>query len=457
MSIVTRFAPSPTGYIHIGNARTALANWLFAMNHGGRFILRLDDTDVERSKLEYANAIKRDLKWFGIIPSEFHTQSERFSIYIQAAEKLKAKGLLYPCYETAEELDLRRKLRLTRKLPPVYGRESLKLTPDDRAKLESQGKRPHWRFLLPNFTDDPFKPVRTEVHWDDLVRGRQTVDLASLSDPVLIREDGTWLYTLPSVVDDIEMGVTHVIRGEDHVTNTGAQIALFRALDAEPPVFGHHNLLTTISGEGLSKRTGALSIGSLAEAGFEPEAVASLAILTGTSDSVEAQSSLQDLAKLFDLSHVSKSAAKFDPAELVTLNKSLVHKMTFAAVKERLTELGISGEKAEPFWNTVRPNLEKVRDAADWWQVVTVAKAPDEIVAEADLDFVRAAFDLLPRSSFDQDSWKAWTGTVKTATGRSGKTLFMPLRIALTGRSHGPELAALLPLIGREETLARRP
>ncbi len=457
MSIVTRFAPSPTGYIHIGNARTAIANWLFAMNHGGRFILRLDDTDVERSKLEYALAIKRDLKWFGIIPSEFHAQSERFSIYIQAAEKLKANGLLYPCYETAEELDLRRKLRLTRKLPPVYGREALKLTADDRAKLESQGKRPHWRFLLPNFSNDPFKPVRTEVHWDDMVRGRQTVDLASLSDPVLIREDGSWLYTMPSVVDDIEMGVTHVIRGEDHVTNTGAQIALFRALNAEPPVFGHHNLLTTISGEGLSKRTGALSIGSLADAGFEPEAVASLAILTGTSDNVEAQSSLQDLAKLFDLSHVSKSAAKFDPAELVTLNKSLVHKMTFAAVKARLVELGISGEKAEPFWNAVRPNLEKVRDATDWWQVVTVAKAADENVAEADLDFVRAAFDRLPQGPLDQDSWKAWTGTVKTATGRFGKTLFMPLRIALTGRSHGPELAALLPLIGREETLARRP
>lgn len=457
MSIVTRFAPSPTGYIHIGNARTALANWLFAKNHGGRFIFRLDDTDVERSRQEYADAIARDLKWFGIIPDEFHAQSKRFSIYVRAAEKLKAKGLLYPCYETAEELDLRRKLRLTRKLPPVYGREALKLTAENRAKLESEGKRPHWRFLLPNFANDPFKPVRTEVNWEDMVRGRQTVDLASLSDPVLIREDGTWLYTMPSVVDDIEMGVTHVIRGEDHVTNTGAQIALFRALDAEPPVFGHHNLLTTISGEGLSKRTGALSIGSLAEESFEPEAVASLAILTGTSDSVEAQSSLQDLGKLFDLSHVSKSAAKFDPAELVTLNKSLVHKMPYSAVKERLATLGISGEKAEAFWDAVRPNLEKVRDAADWWQIVTVAKSADETVAEDDIEFVRAAFDVLPKSQFNQDSWKAWTSAVKTVSGRSGKTLFMPLRIALTGRSHGPELAALLPLIGREETLARRP
>jgi glutamyl-tRNA synthetase len=457
MSTVTRFAPSPTGYIHIGNARTAIANWLFAKNSGGKFILRLDDTDVERSKPEYAQAIKRDLEWFGMVPDEIHAQSERFPIYVGAAEKLKSAGVLYPCYETAEELDLRRKLRLARKLPPVYGREALKLTAEDRAKLESDGKRPHWRFLLPNFADDPFKPLRTEVQWDDLVRGRQTVDLASLSDPVLIREDGSWLYTLPSVADDIDLGVTHVIRGEDHVTNTGAQIALFQALGAEPPVFGHHNLLTTVSGEGLSKRTGALSIGSLAEAGFEPEAVASLAILTGTSDNVEAQPSLKELGKLFDLSHVSKSSAKFDPAELVALNKTLVHKMPFAKAQARLAAMGISGERAEAFWLAVRPNLEKVKDAGDWWQVVNMAKAADDHVAGEDMDFVRTAFAHLPEGPFDQESWKTWTNAVKAATGRSGKSLFMPLRVALTGRSHGPELAALLPLIGREETLARRP
>ena len=457
MSTVTRFAPSPTGYIHIGNARTAIANWLFAKRSGGRFILRLDDTDVERSRREYADAIERDLKWFGIKPDEFYRQSERFPIYQSAAERLKAAGLLYPCYETAEELDLRRKLRLARKLPPVYGREALKLTGADRAKLEEEGKRPHWRFLLPNFSGDPFKPSRTEVHWDDLVRGRQTVDLASLSDPVLIREDGSWLYTMPSVVDDIELGVTHVIRGEDHVTNTGAQIALFRALGAEPPVFGHHNLLTTISGEGLSKRTGALSIGSLAEAGFEPEAVASLAILTGTSDNVEAQPSLDALGDHFDLSHVSKSSAKFDPAELVTLNKSLVHKMLFKSVQPRLDAMGISGTRAEAFWNAVRPNLEKVNDAADWWPIVTVGKSGDETLGEDDSAFARSAFDHLPEGPFDQDTWKKWTSAVKAASGRSGKSLFMPLRIALTGRSHGPELAALLPLIGREGTLARRP
>ena len=457
MTTITRFAPSPTGYIHIGNARTALSNWLFTLQHGGKFIFRLDDTDIERSKQEYAEAIGRDLAWLGIKPNALYRQSDRFAIYQGAADGLKAKGLLYPCYETADELERKRKLRLARKLPPVYTRDALKLTADDRTKLEAEGKRPHWRFLLPNFKDDPFKPTRTEVHWDDLVRGPQTVDLASLSDPVLIREDGSWLYTMPSVVDDIEMGITHVIRGEDHVTNTGAQIALFRALGAEPPVFGHHNLLTTISGEGLSKRTGALSIGSLASAGYEPMAVASLAILTGTSDSVEPEPDMSSLARKFDLSHVSKSAAKFDPAELDVLNRALVHHFDFATVSSRLAAIGVSGAVAPAFWLAVRGNLEKVEDAKVWWDIVTIAPSTDEAIDTADLEFVRQAFDLLPEGEFGAASWKEWTSRVKEASGRSGKSLFMPLRLALTGRSSGPELAQLLPVLGREGTLARRP
>jgi glutamyl-tRNA synthetase len=457
MSTITRFAPSPTGYIHIGNARTALANWLYAKRHDGRFILRLDDTDVERSKREYADAIVRDLEWFGIVPDAMYRQSDRFAIYRQAAERLKAAGVLYPCYETADELERRRRLRLSRKLPPLYGREALKLTTAEREKFEAEGKKPHWRFLLPNFKSDPFSPQRTEVHWDDLVRGHQTVDLASLSDPVLIREDGTWLYTMPSVVDDIDLGVTHVIRGEDHVTNTGAQIALFRSLGAEPPVFGHHNLLTTISGEGLSKRTGSLSIGSLAEAGYEPEAVASLALLTGTSDNVQAFDSMMEIGDHFVLAHVSKSAAKFDPAELDTLNRSLVHRMPFSSVQERLEQSGISGPLAEPFWLAVRANLGKLSEAADWWKVVNSGPAPDEKPDESDTDFLRQAFTLLPEGTVEADTWKEWTGIIKAKTGRSGKPLFMPLRLALTGRSHGPELAQLLPLIGREGILARQP
>jgi glutamyl-tRNA synthetase len=457
MTVITRFAPSPTGHIHIGNARTALANWLFAQNHGGQFILRFDDTDVERSKREYADGIARDLKWLGIHPHALYRQSERFAVYQAAAERLKTAGLLYPCYETADELERRRRLRLARKLPPVYGREALSLTAEDRVALETEGRRPHWRFLLPNFDGDPSKPHRTEVHWDDLVRGRQTVDLSSLSDPVLIREDGTWLYTMPSVVDDIEMGVTHVIRGEDHVTNTGAQIALFRALGAEPPVFGHHNLLTTISGEGLSKRTGALSIGTLAQEGFEPMAVASLAVLTGTSDNVEPKATMAELGDAFDLSHVSKSAAKFDPAELGTLNRKLVHHLEFENVSDRLQAIGIEGEKAELFWTAVRGNLEKFADVLAWWLIVTKGSDHSEALPEEDVEFARGAFDLLPPEPFNGETWKIWTDAVKVASGRRGRQLFMPLRIALTGRSAGPELAELLPLFGREGTLARRP
>ena len=283
MSVTVRFAPSPTGYLHIGNARTALFNWLFSQKHGGRFIQRFDDTDIARSKQEYADAALEDLNWLGVTPDEIHYQSQRFAIYDAAVERLKQEGLLYACYETAEELERRRRLRLSRRLPPVYGREALKLTDADKAEFEAAGRKPHWRFLLPNFTSDPTQPERTEIHWDDVVRGPQTVDLASLSDPVLVREDGTYLYTLPSVADDIDMGMTHVIRGDDHVTNTGAQIAIFKALGAKPPAFGHHNLLTSASGEGLSKRSGALSLRGLRQSGVEPMAVASLAVLIGSS------------------------------------------------------------------------------------------------------------------------------------------------------------------------------
>ncbi|KAB2860384.1 MAG: glutamate--tRNA ligase, partial [Bauldia sp.] len=357
MSVTVRFAPSPTGHIHIGNARTALFNWLFAKKHGGRFILRFDDTDVARSRQEYADQIQKDLHWLGIHPDVTVHQSARFATYDAAVERLKERGLLYPCWETAEELERRRRLRLARRLPPVYGREALKLTPQEKAAHEAEGRKPHWRFLLPNFSGDPFAPVRTEIHWDDLVRGSQTVDLASMSDPVLVREDGSYLYTLPSVVDDIELGISHVIRGDDHVTNTGAQIALFRALGAEPPALGHHNLLTTVSGEGLSKRTGALSIRSLAEDGIEPMAVASLAVLIGTSESVSAVRSMDELAARFDPAATSKSAAKFDPAELAALNRALVHAMPVAEVRDRLSALGIAGDAVEPFWLAVRGNL----------------------------------------------------------------------------------------------------
>ncbi|TWG93806.1 glutamyl-tRNA synthetase [Mesorhizobium sp. J18] len=457
MSVTVRFAPSPTGAIHIGNARTALFNWLFARKNRGKFILRFDDTDTQRSRQEYADRIQEDLHWLGIDPDVTVHQSARFETYDAAVERLKEAGLLYPCYETADELERRRKIRLSRRLPPVYGREALKLGDEERAKFETEGRRPHWRFLLPNFSSDPFQPERTEIHWDDVVRGPQTVDLASISDPVLVREDGTYLYTLPSVVDDIEMGVTHVIRGDDHVTNTGAQIAIFRALGAKEPAFGHHNLLTTISGEGLSKRSGALSLGILREAGIEPMAVASLAVLLGTSESVSAARSMEELAELFDPASASKSSAKFDPAELKTLNRALLHAMSFEEARDRLANLGISGSSAEPFWLAVRGNLETFAEAGDWWKIVRKGPQKQPELSEEDVAFVRSAFDLLPPEPWDASTWKTWTGTVKDATGRKGRALFMPLRLALTGRDSGPELADLLPLLGREGVLARRP
>ena len=433
MTVTVRFAPSPTGRIHIGNARTALFNWLFAQKHRGRFIQRFDDTDILRSKQEFADAILYDLHWLGIFQDATEYQSRRIDAYDAAVERLKAAGVLYACYETPEELDLRRKVRRTRGLPPVYGREALALTSDEIARHEADGRRPHWRFLLPNFSSDPMQPERTDIHWNDLVRGEETVDLASVSDPVLVREDGTYLYTLPSVVDDIDMGVTHVIRGDDHVTNTGVQIALFRALGAQAPVFGHHNLLTTTSGEGLSKRTGALSIEGLREAGIEPMAVASLAVLIGTSENVEAVPSMAELAQRFDPAATSKSAARFDPDELLVLNRALLHHMPFGQVRDRLA------------------------DAAAWWRIVERGPEEAPLLSDEDRDFLRAAFDLLPEEPWGATVWQDWTARVKQETGRKGKALFMPLRLALTGLPSGPELADLLPLLGREGTLARRP
>lgn len=440
---VVRFAPSPTGMIHIGNARTALFNWLFAARRGGAFVLRFDDTDLARSTEEFARSIEVDLAWLGVAPTRTVRQSQRIAHYEAAVRRLKEQGLLYPAYETAAELDRRRKLKQARGLPPIYDRAALALSEADRARFEAEGRKPHWRFKLDHRT----------VRWRDGVRGESHIDCASLSDPVLVREDGSFLYTLPSVVDDIELGITDVIRGEDHVTNTAVQIQIFEALAGEgrAPNFAHHNLLVDASGGGLSKRTGALSIASLRESGVEPLAVAAVAVLTGSSDEVHAVGSLTELAQTFDLAHVSRNAARFDPSELRALTQKTLHKLDFEDVRDRLAAHEIVGAHAEAFWFAVRGNLESFRDVVEWWRVVNGEIAPQI----EDADFCRQSAALLPEEPFGETTWSEWTGAVKAATGRKGRALFHPLRLALTGRENGPELAKLLPLVGRARALAR--
>lgn len=443
---VVRFAPSPTGRIHIGNARTALFNRLFAWQFDGRFVLRFDDTDQERSREEYAASIVTDLAWLGIVPDGIVRQSQRVALYDSAATRLRAMGRLYPCYETADELDRRRKRQQARGLPPVYDRAALQLTQEVRAGLEAEGRRPHWRFQL-----EP-----GDVTWHDLVRGPCHADAGSLSDPVLVREDGSFLYTLPSVVDDLDLGITHVIRGEDHVTNTAVQLQIFAALGEgrAPPRFAHHNLLTAASGEGLSKRSGALSLTSLRERGIEALAVSALAVLTGTSSAIQPVTSLEELGSLFDLGHVSRTSAKFDEAELEALSARTLHAMPLVHVARRLADLGI-GDSAdvdlEAFWLAVRGNLTKLADAGTWWGVVCGPLTP----LIEDPEFLVAAKAALPPGSFDGATWKSWTDSLKASTGRKGKALYHPLRLALTGHESGPDLASLLPLIGPEKATAR--
>ena len=434
---ILRFAPSPTGRIHIGNARTAILNWLLAQKTGGQFILRFDDTDTVRSKVEYAESIAVDLEWMGIKPTRVEWQSKRIDKYHAAAEKLKAAGLLYACYETADELDRKRKRQAAKNLPPVYDRAALRLTAEDRAALEAEGRKPHWRFKLD----------QNQVEWNDLIRGPSHVDTASQSDPVCIREDGTYLYTFCSVIDDIEFGVTHVIRGEDHVVNTAVQMEITVALGGTVPIYGHHSWLVGPDGTGLSKRLGSLSIASMREDGLEAMAVVSHAALLGTSDAIHPCPDYRELIDGFDLSKLSRAPARFDEADLKSLNAKLLHMLPWDAVKSRL-DYG-----NEAFWLAVRGNLEKLSDAKLWHDVIT--NRINSVVAAEDREFVTGAIKDLPAEPWDSTTWKIWTDGLKASSGRKGKQLFMPLRLALTGLDHGPELAALLPLIGRQKVLDR--
>ena len=436
MTVTTRFAPSPTGLLHVGNIRTALHNWLLARKAGGRFLLRIDDTDAERSREDYVAAIRADLAWLGLAPDGEERQSARFALYEEAFARLAAEDRVYRCYESAQELDLKRKVLLSRGLPPVYDRAALQLTEADHAARAEAGETPHWRFKL-----DHAQPIT----WQDGIRGAQSFDPARMSDPVVRRADGSWLYILPSVIDDIAMGVTDVLRGEDHVSNTAAQVQMFTALGAAVPRFAHEALLTGSEGK-LSKRLGSLGVEQLREAGIEPEAIVALLARIGTSQPVEPIADRAELVASFDLGTFGRAPARFDEEELHRLNARIVHQLPFDRVAALLPE-GMDG----PAWEAIRPNLEHIGEAADWWQVVTGPVAVPPLEAE-DRAFLAQAATTLEGGA---DDWKTLTTALKDSTGRKGKALFLPLRLALTGREHGPDMGALLPLLGRDTALAR--
>jgi len=434
-----RFAPSPTGLLHVGNARIALANWLLARRHGGTFLLRLDDTDLERSKPEYEAAIQEDLRWLGLDWDAMERQSARLERYEAAKQQLIKSRRLYPCFESEDELVAKRERRRKMGKPPVYDREALKMTQDQYDRAIANGKTPYWRFLLGSRT----------VNWDDGVLGARSVKLQAISDPVLIRADGTPLYTFCSVVDDIDFAITHVIRGEDHVTNTGIQLDIYEALGGRPDKidFAHLPLLTDTDGGPLSKRLGSVSLRQLRQDGVEPEALAGYLMALGSSiDPVPGMP--VDLVQRFEIGRVSHSTARFDVRQLLAQNKKVLHAMPFAHVQPRLP-----AGATEEFWNAIRGNLDLVGEAADWWQVTAGAIVP--AVQEGEGDFLRAALDSLPAEPWDEATWGAWTGVLKDGTGRKGKALFHPLRLALTGEEHGPDLKSMLPLIGREKAVSR--
>ncbi len=436
--VVTRFAPAPSGRLHVGNMRTAIHNWLWARRHGGRFLLRIDDTDRARGEEGFVAAIRDDLAWLGLAADAEFRQSARLDRYEAAFARLVETGRAYPAYETARELELKRKVRRGRGLPPVYDRAALALDEADRARLEAEGRRPHWRFRL-----DHARPIE----WRDLIRGPQRLDPALLGDPVIRRADASWLYMLPSVVDDIEMGVTHVVRGEDHVTNTGLQLQMFEALGAAPPAFAHAALLVGAEGK-LSKRLGSLGREAIEAAGIEPEALRAKLARIGTSLPVEPLADPAALAAGFDFATFGRAPARFDMGELAALNARIVHQLSFERVRDRLPEGMVAAD-----WEAIRPNLHKVAEARDWWAILHGRIEPP--AAGEDRAFLAEAAAVAAQLDWTDSPWPALVAALQAASGRRGKALFHPLRRALTGRDSGPEMAALLPLIGREKAIAR--
>ena len=431
----TRFAPSPTGYIHVGNLRTALMNYLIARKAGGQFILRLDDTDPERSKQEYADGIMEDLQWLGLTWDRMEKQSTRLDRYNQAADELRASGRLYECFETPMELDLKRKKQLNMGHPPVYDRSALELSDEEKARLRNERGAGHWRFKLD----------QERIEWTDGILGDLSIDAASVSDPVLIRGDGQFLYTLASVCDDIDFGITHVVRGSDHVTNTATQIQIIRALGGTVPTFAHHSLLTGPQGEALSKRLGTLALRDLRAQGVQPMALLSHMARLGTSDPVELRTDMEELVQGFDLSHFGAAPTKFDVDDLFPLTAHYNQSLTYAGVADYIRSLGVPDDMAEAFWNTVRENITVLDDLKDWWALCRDGAKP--LVDDEDKEFIEQALAMLPEQPWDTGTWGAWTKAVKEATGRKGRALFMPLRKALTGMDHGPDMSHLLPLL----------
>jgi glutamyl-tRNA synthetase len=432
MSVATRFAPSPTGRLHVGNIRTALHNFLFARKNGGTFLLRIDDTDRERSRAEFEQSIRDDLEWLSLVPDRSVRQSERFGLYEREFERLKAAGRVYPCFETAEELELRRKVLLGRGLPPVYERRAANAP-------VPEGRAAHWRFRLDH--DSP-------ITWNDLIRGEQKFDPRLLSDPVVRREDESWLYLLPSVIDDIDLGITHIVRGEDHVSNSAVQIQMFEALGAKPPSFAHEALLVAAEGK-LSKRLGSYGVEHLRQEGVEPIALLDVLARIGTSQPVEPIASLDELAASFDFSSFGRAPAHFDPHEVELVNARLLHHLDYSAVADRLPE-----GAGEEDWITLRANLERLGDFSGWFAVLSGEIEPPELAHDERL-LVKDAFTIAERIDWSADPWRAFTEELKRTTGKKGRELFHPLRLALTGRDSGPEMAPLFARMGRERALRR--
>ena len=441
MTLLTRFAPSPTGYLHVGNLRTALFNFLIAKKNDGKFLLRIDDTDLERSKQIYEDEIKRDLEWLGIEWDYCERQSNRFDRYFEIFDNLKSETSLYPCYETKSELDLKRKKQLNIGKPPIYDRSSLKLTKQDKKKLEENGIKPHWRFLL----------EQKKINWKDLIIGSVSIDLKSLSDPVFVKEDGQFLYTLASVCDDIDYNVTHVIRGVDHLTNTATQIQLINNLGGNIPFYGHHSLLIDLSGDNLSKRLGALSIKDIRNAGIEPMALNNIISTLGSSKSPKLLHTLEEISEFFTISSFGSAPIKFDFNLLNNMSSKILRDTPLKTIKKEFVEIGIPNKYHKTFWEAIRANLNTRDEISKLWNLCINGTTP--IIDYEDLEYVRMAFKILPSPPYNEESWGIWTKKVSEKTGRKGKHLFLPLRKALTGKSFGPDMGKLLPFLSKIPTI----